>query len=119
MVTIPGGAIAAMNDVGQPANGKPAKIHEAAQQFEALMVGEMLKSARESSDSEGWLGSGESTGDDSAMEMAESQFANALAHSGGLGLAKVIERAMSKPATEPQKLAETPQAVSGASSKNP
>jgi Rod binding domain-containing protein len=58
-------------------------------------VGEMLKSAREAG-SDGWLGSGESTGDDSAMDMAESQLANALAASGGLGLASTIERAMSK-----------------------
>lgn len=83
------------------------RLHKAAQEFEALLVGEMLKSARESG-SEGWLGSGETTGDDSAMDMAESQLANALASSGGLGLAKTIEQAMSK--TSAQKTADTPPA---------
>jgi len=78
----------------QVANSSP-KLHKAAQEFEALLVGEMLKSARESG-SDGWLGSGESTGDDSAMDMAESQLANALSSGGGLGLASTIERAMSK-----------------------
>jgi Rod binding domain-containing protein len=71
------------------------RLHKAAQDFEALLIGQMLKSAREEG-SDGWLGSGEGTGDDSAMEMAESQLANALSSGGGIGLAKTIERAMSK-----------------------
>jgi flagellar protein FlgJ len=83
---------------------KPVRLHKAAQDFEALLVGQMLKSARESNDG-GWLGSGEETGDDSAMDMAESQLANALAHNGGLGLAATIERAMAKPSD--QKTADT------------
>ena len=83
------------SNAAPPANAanQQKRIHDAAQQFEALMVGEMLKAARDSS-SDGWLGSGGSTGDDSAMDMAQSQFANALASGGGLGLASVIERAM-------------------------
>ncbi len=74
---------------------KSAKIHKASQQFESLLIGEMLKSAREEG-SEGWLGSGGSTGDDSAMGMAESQLANALSQNGGLGLSKEIERSLSR-----------------------
>ena len=70
---------------------KPANLHEAAQQFEALMVGEMLKSARESSE-DGWLGSGSSGADESAMDMAEAQFANALSKGGAFGLANLIEQ---------------------------
>ncbi len=94
---------------------KPDRLHKAAQEFEALLVGEMLKSARESG-SEGWLGSGESTGDDSAMDMAESQLANALASSGGLGLAKTIERAMAK--TPDQKTADTVAGLAAPSFEN-
>jgi peptidoglycan hydrolase FlgJ len=75
---------------------KPSKLHEAAQQFEALMIGEMLKSVRQDSSS-GWLGSGDGAGQDSAMDMAESQFAKALALSGGLGLAKMVEHSISLP----------------------
>ncbi len=84
-----------MADTTSQAGNSSPKLHKAAQEFEALLVGEMLKSARESG-SDGWLGSGESTGDDSAMDMAESQLANALSSGGGLGLASTIERAMSK-----------------------
>lgn len=72
---------------------KPTKLHEAAQQFEALMIGEMMKSVRDSG-SEGWLGSGDSTGSETAMDMAENQFAKALAQGGGLGIAKTIEQQM-------------------------
>jgi peptidoglycan hydrolase FlgJ len=83
---------------------QPDKLHNAAQQFEALFLSEMLKSARESGG--GWLGSGESTGDDSAMDLAESQLANAFASGKGLGLAGMIERTMRK--SLDQKVADTP-----------
>jgi Rod binding domain-containing protein len=73
----------------------PGKLHEAAQQFESLMISEMMKSVRESSSS-GWLGSDEDgdAGQTSATEMAETQFATALAKSGGLGLARMIEKSI-------------------------
>ena len=69
----------------------PAKVHDAAQQFEALLIGELLKSARSGGGS-GWLGTGEE--DDAgqtAVDMAEQQFARMLATSGGLGMSKLIE----------------------------
>lgn len=99
----------------QSSGTQPGKLHKAAQEFEALLVGQMLKSAREDG-SEGWLGSGGSTGDDSAMEMAEAQLANALTASGGLGLASTIERSMSRATA--QKSADTP-AGSNSSPKFP
>jgi Rod binding domain-containing protein len=76
-------------------NRKASKIHDAAQQFEALMIGEMLKSVRESS-SDGWLGSGDSDASDSALGMAEGQLATAIANGGGIGLAQMIERSVTK-----------------------
>jgi Rod binding domain-containing protein len=92
-------ALSVVRSVNQPGvrlvNFEDSRLHKAAQEFEALLVGQMLKSAREAG-SDGWLGSGDSTGDDSAMDMAESQLANALTASGGLGLASMIERAMPK-----------------------
>ena len=76
----------------------PQKIHDVASQFEALLIGEVLKSAQ-SSDSEGWLGTGDSDGDDksgaSAMEFATDYFARAMASQGGLGLSRMIEAALS------------------------
>jgi Rod binding domain-containing protein len=72
---------------------KPERLHKAAHDFESLLIGEMLKSAHADSD-EGWFGSGDSAGSDSAMQMAESQFAEALSNGKGLGLASVIEKTM-------------------------
>ena len=80
---------------------KPSKLHDAAQQFEALMIGEMMKSVRESG-SEGWLGSGGDSEDDSAMGMAESQFARALTAGGGLGLSRMIEQSVTAQHSELQ-----------------
>ena len=73
---------------------KPTKIHDAAQQFEALMIGEMLKDVRGSGP--GWLGDDDDSdsGNDSAMDMAESQLGTALAKGGGLGLSKMIEQTL-------------------------
>jgi len=62
---------------------------DAARQFESLLIAEMLKSMREASGS-GWLGTGEDAAGDSAMALAQEQFAQALAQSGGLGLSKLI-----------------------------
>lgn len=68
----------------------PAKIKEAATQFEALLINQMLQSARALG------GNGIADGDDSegagsaVVELGEQQFAQALASSGGLGIAKMV-----------------------------
>ena len=70
-----------------PANDT-ARIREAASQFEALLIGQFLKSARESS--AGWFSEGEDQAGSTATEMAEEHFAQTLAGQGGLGLARMI-----------------------------
>jgi Rod binding domain-containing protein len=102
----------ALLDTAKPANN--SKLHQAAEQFEALVIGEMLRSERESraesSGSGGWLDTGGDSGSESAMDLAEGQLSNALAAGGGLGLAKMIEKTMAQaespsratvPASEP------------------
>ncbi len=71
----------------------PQNIAEAAKQFEALMIAQLLKSAR--GDQNGWMGSGEDSGDAMASGLAEEQFAQALAQSGGLGLSKQFVSSLS------------------------
>jgi Rod binding domain-containing protein len=66
-----------------------SKIADAAKQFEALMLGEILKTARASSDG-GWLGTGDDQAGSLALEMAEQQFAQAMSAKGGLGIAKLV-----------------------------
>jgi Rod binding domain-containing protein len=68
------------------------KIAESAKQFEALMIGQMLKAARESSGG-GWLGNEDDQEDQTGslvMEMAEQGFSQAMAARGGLGIAKMV-----------------------------
>jgi Rod binding domain-containing protein len=99
----------ALGTAGIHTPDSPQKIHDAASQFEALLIGEVLKSAQ-SSDSKGWLGSddGEDNSGASAMEFATDYFARAMASKGGLGLSRMIESGLtarasssSNPATQP------------------
>jgi Rod binding domain-containing protein len=71
---------------------QPDKLAEVSKQFEALMIGQMLKSARESSGG-GWLGNEDDQDDQTGslvMEMAEQGFSQAMAARGGLGIAKMV-----------------------------
>jgi flagellar protein FlgJ len=73
------------------AKDDPAKVRDAAQQFEALLISEILRSVRESAGSP----SGDSSGE-CATGFAEEQFAVALARGGGLGLADLIVAGLEK-----------------------
>jgi len=71
----------------------PAKIKNAAKQFEGLIIGQILKSVHEASD-DGWMGTGSDQSGSTALELAEEQFAQAMASGGGLGLAKMVEKGL-------------------------
>jgi len=88
---------------GDPSKAKqtdPAKMKDAARQFEALLISQMLKSARESN-SGGWGGETDDKSGDSMMDMAEQQLSQILAAGGGLGLAKLVIQGIS-PKTDTQ-----------------
>jgi Rod binding domain-containing protein len=80
-----------------PANkDTTAKIRHAAADFEALLLGQMLKSAREASGG-GLTGDDDDSDANSTMiELGEQQFAQALASSGGLGIAEMIVTGLGK-----------------------
>ncbi|MDP2999144.1 MAG: hypothetical protein Q8N47_16780 [Bryobacterales bacterium] len=80
---------------GPRAKNDPAAIRDAARQFEALLLAQMLRAARECG-ADGWLGTGEDQTASSAMGLAEEQFAQALSAQGGLGLASLIVSGLSK-----------------------
>lgn len=65
-----------------------AKLRESAEAFEALLIGQMLKSAREAGG--GWFGGGEDQAASTATGMAEEHLAQTLASQGGLGLASMV-----------------------------
>jgi peptidoglycan hydrolase FlgJ len=65
-----------------------AKLKDAAGKFEAMLIAQMLKSARKT-DSGGWSGETDES-NSTIMDMAEQQLADTLGAQGGLGLAKMI-----------------------------
>jgi peptidoglycan hydrolase FlgJ len=69
----------------------PAKVKDAATQFEALLIGQMLTQVREASSLE--------EGDQASMsvrEMSEQQLAQVMAANGGLGLANLVVQGLSR-----------------------
>ena len=73
----------------------PAKVMNAAKQFEALLVGQLMKSMQDSEG--GWLGTGDDQSSSAAMEYGQEAFAQAMAASGGLGLAKMVATGLQPP----------------------
>lgn len=73
----------------------PEATAKAASQFEALLIGQFLKSAREASGS-GWMGTDSEDADSGMIELAEQQLSQALANRGGLGLAKLVSEGLTK-----------------------
>ena len=79
-----------------PANPNAKKIEQAAHQFEALFVGQMLRSVRESA-SDGIDGDGDDSGANStSLELAEEQLAQAISARGGLGIATMVMSGLGK-----------------------
>ena len=96
---VPIGLTAAAPDTPAPAvKDDPAKVKDAARQFEALLIGQMLKSMRDSEG--GWMGTDEDDASSSAMEYAQEMFAQSLAASGGLGLANLVAKGLVPPAAK-------------------
>jgi Rod binding domain-containing protein len=67
---------------------EPAKIRDAAQQFEGLLLAQILSGVSQGGG--GWLGSGEDQSGAAATGFAVQQLAAEIAHQGGLGLANLI-----------------------------
>jgi Rod binding domain-containing protein len=100
------GGLAALTPEKKPDD--PARIHEAAQQFEGFLISQIMKTM---SSSGSFLGTEEDQAGSTAIDMAEEQFAKALSSQGGLGLAKMVEASLQSNSVKPasiaaQKLAE-------------
>jgi peptidoglycan hydrolase FlgJ len=66
----------------------PKKIEGAAKQFEALLLGQMLRSIRDSEDD---------PTNSTMLDVADQQFAQMLANNGGIGLARLIVKGLGQP----------------------
>jgi Rod binding domain-containing protein len=107
---LPGAQLMSEKVSGSPAappKSTPGKIENAAKQFESLLIAQILKSMHESG-SAGWLGTGDDQSGESAMELAEEQFAQALASRGGLGLSRLIMQGLTARSKSDPSHAEAP-----------
>ena len=82
----------------------PERIRAAAGEFEALLIEQMLKSARETG---GTTLGGEPAGDanDTMLELANQQLARVIAQGGGLGLTRMIEKGLVQKQNGPETVA--------------
>lgn len=82
---------------GTSARDSPEKILQAAREFEALLIGQLLQGTQ---DGAGW--GGEDDAEDSMIGgIAQQQFALALSKNGGLGLADTIAAGLSRAQSTP------------------
>ncbi len=75
------------------AHDSPEKIKAAAQQFESLLISQVLSMSHDPDG--GWLGGGDSASG-AATSLAEQQFAQVIAQQGGFGLSKLIADGLGK-----------------------
>jgi peptidoglycan hydrolase FlgJ len=82
------GALANIQTISDPRTGRPSKVEDAARQFEALLIDQMLRTAKETDDGDSADGGDSSSS--TMLDVANQQFSQLLAKNGGLGLAKLI-----------------------------
>jgi Rod binding domain-containing protein len=67
----------------------PTKVEGAAKQFEALMIAQMLRTARENTEDQDSSAS-------TMLDVADQQFSQILSNNGGLGLAQLIVKGLNQ-----------------------
>lgn len=72
-----------------PAPESEPRLREAAREFEALLIGQILRSFR-SEIEEGCLADGDSSAATTMLEFAEQHLAQVMSRQGGLGLHEII-----------------------------
>lgn len=88
----------------------PKSVHRVAQEFESLLISQLLKSMKQ-----GALGE-EGGSNDSVMQYAQESMARVLSQNGGIGMASVVERALTQKSSEiPSSVAASAKAASAES----
>jgi Rod binding domain-containing protein len=70
-------------------SAQQTKVEGAAKQFEALMIAQMLRTARENTE-------GGDSSSSTMQDVADQQFSQVLANNGGLGLAQMIVKGINQ-----------------------
>jgi Rod binding domain-containing protein len=86
----------AASSTAPTARNSQSKIKDAAEQFEALMMGELLKTAREAGSDGGWMGTGDDQAGQASVDMAEQQVAAVMSKAGGLGMRNFIMQGLQR-----------------------
>ena len=81
-------SMGAMPSTAAAPEARPKNLKDAAAQFEAMLLQQMLRSSRESMEADGDSGSG------TMRDFAEQNLAQLLALSGGLGIGSMIARGL-------------------------
>lgn len=84
--------VARLDEAG--ANGNRAKIREAAQEFESVFLGEMLRPVFEQLETDGLFGGG--SGERMYRSLLVQEYGRAIARTGSVGVAEAVEREMLK-----------------------
>ena len=98
-MTIPPLSGSALGIPGAHTPDSPEKIKDAASQFEALLIGQILKAAHGDSE-EASFGGESDPASASAMDFANDYFGRAMAAKGGLGLTNMIANGLEKQAAK-------------------
>ena len=72
-----------------------SKIQGAAKEFEALMIAQMLRTAREDTEEK-------DSSSSTMLDLADQQFSQVLANNGGLGLASLVVKGLNQNANHQQ-----------------
>ena len=83
----------------RPNGADAAKVKKVAQDFEAMFLGMMLKSMRATVGEDKLTGGGH--GEETFRSLLDQEYAQAAARSGGLGLAKIMEKELTRGAVAP------------------
>lgn len=106
--TSPGGGLSGITDLtsmmAAPSGKEAKKQTGAAEDFEALLIGQMLRSMREEGSS--WLGTGDDAAGATAFAFGEEELAGAIAKGGGLGLSKIVAAGLASKAEQAEEAAE-------------
>ncbi len=84
---------------------RPKDAKQAATQFEALLISQLLKTMR-TAGAGGWLGTDDEDADASMLEIAEEHLAQVLASQGGLGLAGLVMKGLEPSGASPKAAAD-------------
>ncbi len=97
---------------------QPKNVTQAAEQFESLLLAQLLKGAHDET-SGGWLGTGDDQAGSTMADLAEEHLAQAMASRGGLGLTSLIATGLKRAdaAAAAAKTAAGPPGASGVASR--